>query len=147
MKYNIKLKLKYLSTFKPHLYTSITYNNYSVLNIRQFFYFILFINMIQSNYLNYISNKYKYSIFIFKKYKKLPVFLRAPYKHKKAQIRLKNILYCINIVYCFNYVNLDNYINSYNLIIFLSNILSFFDSPLLNLYKQTYEINTSVTIN
>jgi hypothetical protein len=103
MKLPAIFKVTYLSKLKPSLSSS-TADFFSIKNVmatRQFFYFLFFMGIadnVDSAATTNTSFKAP-TLIVYKKKKKLSGFLRAPYKHKKAQIRLYSTCYLIEVRY------------------------------------------------
>jgi hypothetical protein len=140
---NLDISLKYITHYKTNVLKFI--KNKKSLSVYQFFYFFLFLHSLNNNY----STKFKTSkcsIIFFNRTKKLPTFLRAPYKHKKAQISLQSTIYIIYINY---YIIYNTKISTNNLVHTIINLFylwSFFNSPLITLTKYTnvYTVNYSI---
>lgn len=134
--------LKYSFNFKPKFLNVVNTSNSiktnSKLYCKNFIYFILF--------LEYFFRKNRiftdYSVIVLKKISKLQPILRAPNKHKKAQVHLKlERFYCkLLFKYNFNLVHLNN-ANIIFFIKFFSSSIWFFESSLISLRMKRFNVS------
>lgn len=134
MNINLEINLKYLLNFKPKLsshastYLNVIDNN--KIYCKNLLIFIIFLEFFLK------KNKYflNINLITFKKKTKLNSFLRAPNKHKKAQIALSVERYYLLLR--FNFILFLTPKIFYKLPIFLLNLLNsltFFESTLMSM--------------
>ncbi len=132
MNINLEVNLKYLLNFKPKLGNTSNFfaSHNNKIYCKNLLIFIIFLEFFLK------KNKYflNVNLVTYKKKKKLNSFLRAPNKHKKAQISL-----CVERYYLlvkFNFIFFVNNIMIFNLPIFifyLINSINFFESTLMSM--------------
>ncbi len=142
MTINIKCNLKYSFNFKPRFLniSNVTTALNSRIYCKNLIYFILFLEYFLKR-----SQFKDYSLYIQKQMKKNQPILRAPNKHKKAQVHLKLERYfCIlTFNYSLNLVNLDKRILFF-LISAINNSFWFFESSLISLRVKKFIVNVPI---
>lgn len=142
MNINIKCSLKYSLNFKPRFLniSNVSASTNSKIYCKNLIYFILFLEYFLKK--NQIKS---YSMYVQKKIKRNQPILRAPNKHKKAQVHLMlERYYCI---LSFQY-NLSLTTLSINTIYFLVALLNksfwFFESSLVNLRVKKFFVSLPI---
>lgn len=132
MNINLEINLKYLLNFKPKLdnTSSLVVDSKNKIYCKNLLIFIVF--------LEYFFKKNKYfsniKLVTFKKKKKLNSFLRAPNKHKKAQISLCVERYYLLIRFKFTFFLLKDFIKKVSCFVFnLLKSIDFFESTLVSM--------------
>jgi hypothetical protein len=144
---NLEINLRYLLNFKPKLgnISNLAVNSNNKIYCKNLLIFIIFLEFFLK------KNKYFLNVNLktFKRKKKLNSFLRAPNKHKKAQISLCTERYYLLVKFNFTFFCNDKMILNLPIFIFyLIDSINFFESTLMLMKtkKIYYQIPLKVLI-
>ena len=144
------IRLKYKMNFKPKI------KNYSKLNqklqnklicCKNFIFIVILFEIINYGFKN---NKFKFTYYILKKKNSIGSILRAPYKNKSSQFKLKLLRYYIILNIKINIkinIKLSSFLEFFKLINNIFKSFSYFESTLITQNNKLISIPLSINLN